>query len=183
MRDLIKLLAPLKRGIQQMARAAHVLKVNDDSTIQMIQVETLSGEIIDVPRIQDYGITSVPLPGAKGVVVAVGGNTNGYVAIKVDDKRHRLVGLKEGEVALYDTQGQIVHLAENGKMHLIANEQVTVKAPKCRVEGDLEVTGEIIDHVDTDGRSMASMRTVYNGHNHDGDSGGTTGTPNQGMGL
>lgn len=181
MRAVFKLLAPFKRGLQQMVRVANVIKVNDASPIQMIQVETLSGEIIEVPRIQDYGITSVPLPGSKGVVVAVGGNTNGYVCIKADDKNHRLVGLKAGEVALYDNQGQMVYLQQNGKMNIIANTQVTAKVPLFRIEGNLAVTGEITDRVDTGGQSMSGMRSTYNGHNHSGDSGGTTGKPNQGM--
>lgn len=181
MRGLQKLLAPFKRGLQQMVRVANVIKVNDASPIQMIQVETLSGEIIEVPRIQDYGITSVPLPGAKGVVVAVGGNTNGYVCIKADDKNHRLVGLKAGEVALYDNQGQMVYLKENGGMHIVANTQITATVPLFRIEGNLEVTGEVTDKVDIDNVSMAAMRTTYDSHNHNGDSGGITGTPNQGM--
>ena len=29
---------------------------------------------------------------------------------------------------------------------------------------------------------MQGIRDTYNGHNHPGDSGGTTGAPNQGMG-
>lgn len=181
MRRLQKLSAPFKRGLQQLVRAANVIKVNDASPIQTIQVETLSGEVIEVPRIQDYGITSVPLPGAKGVVVAVGGNTNGYVCIKADDKNHRLVGLKAGEVALYDNQGQMVYLKQNGQMHIVANTQVTATVPLFRIEGNLEVTGEVTDRVDTDNVSMASMRSTYNGHTHTGDSGGSTSQPNQGM--
>ena len=181
MRGLQKLLAPFKRGLQQMVRVANVIKVNDASPIQMIQVETLSGEIIEVPRIQDYGITSVPLPGAKGVAVAVGGNTNGYVCIKADDKNHRLVGLKAGEVAIYDHQGQMVYLKENGSMHIVSLTQITATVPLFRIEGNLDVTGEIKDRADTTGQSMSGMRTAYNDHDHDGDSGGITGTPNQGM--
>ncbi|WP_273152855.1 phage baseplate assembly protein V [Methylophaga thiooxydans] len=181
MRRLQKLLSPLKRGLQQMLRAGTLLKVNDSPPIQMVQIETLSGEVIEVPRIQDYGITSVPLPGAKGVVAAIGGKTNGYVCIKMDDKRYRQVNLKPGEVALYDNQGQLVHLKQGGLMELIANTQITAKVPVFRIEGQLNVTGDIIDHVDSDGLTMASMRSTYNGHNHDGDSGGTTSNPNQSM--
>lgn len=183
MRALTKLLAPLYRGIKQSVRAVKLIRVNDAKSIQMIQVETLSGEIIEVPRIQDYGITSVPLPGAKGVVAAIGGNTNGYVVIKMDDKNHRLLGLKAGEVALYDHQGQMVYLKENGHIHVIANTQLTITSPLTRIEGDLVVTGDITDHIDTGGQSMSGMRSTYNAHTHPGDSGGTTGSPNQGMGL
>lgn len=183
MRQMHRLLSPLRRGLQQVVRACTLNRVNDAASIQTVQVETLSGEVIEVPRIQDYGITSVPLPGAKGVVAAIGGKTNGYVCIKMDDKRYRQVSLKPGEVALYDNQGQLVHLKEGGLMDLVAITQITAKVPLFRIEGKLDVTGDITDNVDTTGQSMAGMRSAFNGHNHPGDSGGTTGTPNQEMGT
>lgn len=182
MRKLQRVLSPLRRGLQQVVRVCTLNRVNDADSIQTVQVETLSGEVVEVPRIQDYGITSVPLPGAKGVVVAIGGKTNGYVCIKMDDKRYRQVNLKPGEVALYDNQGQLVHLKQGGLMDLIANTKITAKVPLFRIEGKLDVTGDITDNVDTTGQSMAGMRSTFNGHNHPGDSGGTTGTPNQEMG-
>lgn len=171
MRQMHRLLSPLRRGLQQVVRVCTLNRVNDAAEIQTVQVETLSGEVIEVPRIQDYGITSVPLPGAKGVVVAIGGKTNGYVCIKMDDKRYRQVNLKPGEVALYDNQGQLVHLKEGGQMDLIANTQITAKVPSFRIEGDLAVTGDVVADADS---SAVSLTT----HTHPGDSGGNTGAPN-----
>ena len=47
---------------------------------------------------------------------------------------------------------------------------------RIRTPGDIHSTdGEVIDQV----RAMSGDRTIYNGHIHPGDSGGTTGTPNQ----
>ena len=66
-------------------------------------------------------------------------------------------------------------------MDLLALNQITAKVPLFRVEGDLVATGEIIDRVDSTGQSMASMRTTYNDHDHDGDSGGLTSTHRQGL--
>ena len=171
MRQMHRLLSPLRRGLQQVVRVCTLNRVNDASAIQTVQVETLSGEVIEVPRIQDYGITSVPLPGSKGVVVAIGGKTNGYVCIKMDDKRYRQVNLKPGEVALYDNQGQLVHLKEGGLMDLVAITQITAKVPSFRIEGDLEVTGDVIGDADS---SAVNLTT----HTHPGDSGGNTGAPN-----
>jgi len=176
-----KLLTPFKRRIQQMLRVGTLNRVNDAQPIQLVQLELLTGEVVDVPRIQDYGITSVPLPGAKGVVAAIGGKSNGYVCIKMDDKRYRQVSLKAGEVALYDHQGQLIHLKEGGEIDLIALNKVTAKVPLFRIEGNLDVTGEITDRIDANGQSMSGMRAAYNDHDHSGDSGGITGKPNQGM--
>ncbi|WP_431477838.1 phage baseplate assembly protein domain-containing protein [Massilia eburnea] len=59
---------------------------------------------------RNTGFTSVPKPGAEGVVVFVGGNRDHGLVIAVEDRRFRLKGLASGEVAIYDDQGQKVHL-------------------------------------------------------------------------
>jgi len=47
---------------------------------------------------------------------------------------------------------------------------------KIVTPGDIESTaGEVKDRV----RTLAADRQIYNGHTHPGDSGGTTGAPNQ----
>ena len=64
----------------------------------------------------------------------------------------------------------------------IAPEVIVKAADRVRMETPrLEVTGEIKDRCDGDGKTMEEMRETYNQHTHPGDSGGTTGTPNQGM--
>ncbi|EFG1350008.1 phage baseplate assembly protein V, partial [Escherichia coli] len=45
------------------------------------------------------------------------------------------------------------------------------------VKADLMVGGEVSDYHGT----MSQIRIVYNGHNHRGDSGGSTGQPGQQM--
>ena len=181
MRKITKLLAPLYRLIRGQCRASTVLRVNDSMSIQKVQVETLSGEVSEIDRVQNYGFTSVPHANSKGVNVALGGNTNSYVAITIDDARYRLQGLENGEVALYDDQGQKVHFKRNGEIEIIANTRVVAKVPLFRIEGDLDVTGEITDRKDTTGQSMATMRSTYNSHTHTGDDGGSTSQPHQGM--
>jgi phage baseplate assembly protein V len=176
-----KLLAPLKRGLQQMLRVSTLIKVDDTASIQMVQIETLSGEIIEVPRIQNFGHSSVPLKGAKGVVAAIGGKTNGYVCVAMDDVNTRVTGLKDGESISYDAFGQYMHFKEDGRIEQKANNEVTVIVPKYRIEGDLEVTGEILDRADTNTKTMSDMRSIYDDHDHTGDSGGTTSKPNQVM--
>ena len=89
----------LRRRVMMMIGRA-VLKVIDDSTgLQIVQVEALAGEVIDrAERIQSYGFTSHPLPGADALVLAVGGMRQ-HPVVLVDDRRHRLKDLEEGEVA------------------------------------------------------------------------------------
>ena len=91
----------LRRRVMMMIGRA-VLKVIDDSTgLQLVQVEALAGEVIDrAERLQSYGFTSHPLPGADALVLAVGGMRQ-HPVVLVDDRRHRLKDLVEGESAVY----------------------------------------------------------------------------------
>jgi phage gp45-like len=58
------------------------------------------------------------------------------VVISIEDRRYRLTGLAEGEVALYDDLGQVVHLRRGG-LFLESPLNVTVKAGQTlRLEGD-----------------------------------------------
>ena len=183
MRQILKLLQPMQRKLQQVVSRGVVRLVNDSLKMQEMQLTLMADETLDgVERFQNYGLTSVPHSGAEAITVSVSGHRSHSVAIVVDDRRFRLKGLANGEVALYDDQGQKVHLKRDGYMHVIANAQMTINAPLVRIEGELEVTGDIIDRVDTTGQNMNGMRETYNTHTHPGDSGGTTSQPNQGMG-
>lgn len=51
---------------------------------------------------------------AEGLMVFTGGNRSHGVLIVNGDRRYRLRGLKEGELALFDDQGQQVHFTRDG---------------------------------------------------------------------
>jgi phage baseplate assembly protein V len=93
-----------------------VLKlVDDDSKMQAHQVEAYDGLVRDqVERVQNYGFTSVPFPGAEGIGLSIGGSTNHMIVIGIDDRRYRMKGMAGGEVAVYDHLGQSVHLTAEG---------------------------------------------------------------------
>lgn len=93
-----------------------VVSLVDDSTkAQILKVELLAQETRErVERIQQYGFTSHPFPGAEVVALGVGGNRDHTVIIAVDDRRYRLKGLAGGEVALYDDQGQKLVVTRTG---------------------------------------------------------------------
>lgn len=76
---------------------------------------------------------------------------------------------------------QFIHFLESG-INIKSTGQVTVDCTKLRVNAAIEATGDITDTVDSGGRSMAGMRSVYNSHTHnENDSGGPTDPPNQDM--
>lgn len=178
-----KLTAPLRHRVRLMIGRAIVALVNDDLKEQAVQISLLNGEVRDgVERYQEYGFTSHPHEGAEAITLFIGGNRDHGIVIATGDRRYRLKGLQAGEVALYTDEGDSVILKRNQIIEVNTATFLVKAATKARIESpQLECTGEIIDRVDTDGRTMDSMRAIYDGHTHPGDSGGTTGSPNQQM--
>jgi hypothetical protein len=77
----------------------------------------------EIEHIEPYGFSSrVKKPDgeannkkkAEGVMIFTGGNRSHGVLIVAGDRRYRLRSLQEGELALYDDQGQQVHLSRDG---------------------------------------------------------------------
>lgn len=182
--DFGRLAAPLKRCIQMMLSRAIVTAV-EAGRMQVVQVNLLAGETKDgVEHFEPYGWTSHPKSGAEAVVCFIGGDRSHGMAVVVADRRHRPADLKPGEVCVHDDQQQRIHITREGIVITGAGKPITIKdAPKVRMETPmLEVTGEVKDRCDGGGRTMSGMRAVYDAHTHpENDSGGPTGTPNQGM--
>lgn len=199
-RTVAKLIAPLARRVRLTARRAVVRRVDDAARLQSLQVAVYADEVRDrAERFQHYGLTSHPHAGAEAVVLALGGNSDHSVVIAVDDRRYRLTALAAGEVALYDDQGQHVHLLRGrqivvggaAQVTVQADTKITLDAPLVHVTGNLTVAGtaaaagalssatSVADPTGT----MAGMRSTYNSHTHpeNGSGGGTTSAPNQPM--
>jgi len=122
--------------------------------------------------IQDYGFTSRPKPGAEVIFIREG---NHFIAIASDDRRYR-IALEEGEIALYDDLGQIVHLTRDGivassptkisatapEITLTATSKVLLVTPTLEVTGSITAGGNVSDVAG----SMVEIRTTYNAHTH-----------------
>ena len=178
-----------------------------EGAIKRLSCAGFSGETIsDREYIQHYGFTSRPLAGAECIIIREG---NHFIVIASDDRRYRLA-IAAGEAALYDHQGQKVHLKEGKEIEIsgcdkltatagvsatvtapeitmTATTKVTMTTPLAEISGNLAVggyiqaVGDIKDQGGT--KTMAGMRTAYNSHTHaeNGDGGGTTNAPNQEM--
>lgn len=204
-----------------------------EGAIKRIAASGLIGEsFADREYFQHYGLTSRPLQGAEAIFIREG---NQIIAIASDDRRYRLA-IEDGEVALYDYQGQAIHLKSGKTVHIygtdhlkadvgqdttitcplvkaVAETKVLLQTPlvECTTDlqvdqnlvvagngsfgggltmtgengsGDMSTPGSVSAQGDvSDGkRSMAGDRQIYDGHDHPGDSGGTTQAPNQKMG-
>jgi phage baseplate assembly protein V len=106
-----RMVAPLRTQIANLVARAVVKLVTDSVKMQVLQLEVLDGETRDgCERVQQYGLTSVPLEGAEAVVLFVGGRRDHPLVVAVDDRRHRKKDLQPGEVALYTDEGATVYL-------------------------------------------------------------------------
>lgn len=188
--QLTKAIAPIVGRVRNMVARAVLSAVNDAAGIQMVKLSLLSKETKDgAERFQNYGFTSVPMPGAEGVALFVGGLRSHAVVVAMDDRRYRIKGLQAGEVAIYTDEGDSIVL-KRGRLIEVTTDTLVVNAttkatfvtPLLECTGDIEAVGEIKDKRDAGGRTMSEMRDVYNSHTHpENDSGGPTDPPNQGM--
>ena len=198
--DYRKLSARERTNISGLISRGIVQLVDDAPTRQMLQVTGYGPELLPLgERFQQYGFTSVPFVGAEAVYLCPGGTRAHSIVVAVEDRRYRLTALAEGEVAIHDDQGQKVHLTRGGIVIDGKNLPITIEnaptvtlqntplvtmkaATKVRLETPLlEVTGDVKDNCDTQPRTIATMRQIYDTHTHNDPQGGVSSVPNQGM--
>lgn len=172
---------PMRRKVSMMVARAVLRLVDDGKSRQILQAEILKDELRDgIERVQNYGLTSHPKPGADVLVVSVSGSREQSVAIVVDDRRYRL-NLQEGEVALYDDLGNKIVLQRD--MILVeAVQHLEATAPTTRIVSDVTIDGTLTVNgdVETTGSITNNGVRVDSTHTHGGvqTGGGSTGVPN-----
>lgn len=130
MQALQRLMRPLAQRVQLMVGRAMLQLVNDGTALQSLQVALLADELRgDVERFQQYGFTSHPKPGAEAVALSVAGSRDHVIVVAVDDRRYRLKGLAEGEVAIYTDEGDHIVIKRGGTIEVLAATKVDVRTP------------------------------------------------------
>lgn len=119
-RVVSRMMDDMRNRVRLTIGRAVLAMVSDAKAIQTVQAQLLADETQDnVERIQEYGYTSVPLPGAEAVLVFVGGQRDHGLVIATDDRRYRPKGLVGGESCLYTDEdidgGHRVHM-KRGKI-------------------------------------------------------------------
>ncbi|AXD33951.1 phage baseplate assembly protein V [Salmonella enterica subsp. enterica serovar Reading] len=172
-------------SLRNLISRAVITAVDSARKCQSVGVKMIAGDQKQhVEHLEPYGFTSAAQNGAEGVALFPAGDRSHGVVVVVADRRYRLKGLKRGEVALYDDQGQSVVLTRSGIVVNGAGKPIIFKnASKARFEMPIESTCDITDNCDSGGITMSHMRVTYNGHNHNenGDGGGVTDAPVQQM--
>lgn len=140
---LERLKRPLMNRIQSLLGRIDLTGVDDSGQLQTIQATGMADEVVEgLEHLQAYGFAARPFVEAEGLAVFPGGTRSHGIVIAVADRRYRLKNLQEGEVAIYDDQGQKILLGRDGihvfsdKPIMIEGEEVTVVANKVVVESD-----------------------------------------------
>jgi phage baseplate assembly protein V len=192
MRDMQRHLQRALAGIRLAFRGVMTLN-NSAPPVQLAQLDGLNGEQLqDAELMQHYGLTSHPPPGTECVVLPLGGRTSHGIIIATEHGTFRLKNLAPGETAIYDDQGQSVHLTRGGIVINGAGLPVTVRntpnvvldTPLLSLSGNLELGGSLVaqgDIRDHGHQSMAGMRATYDSHTHTDPQGGEVSTPSATM--
>jgi len=127
------------------------------------------GEFEDREFLQHYGFSSRPQAGCAVVIIREG---NHFVSIAEGDQRY-YIELGEGEVALHDDLGQVVHLSREG---IVAKspKKIVAEAPAIELKGDVAISGKLQVAGDIEGNgdvsdaagTMAGIRTTHDFHVH-----------------
>ncbi|BAO88910.1 putative membrane protein [Caballeronia cordobensis] len=151
-RSLAKMTAPFARRIQNMIARGTVAIANATTKMQSLQLNLLADETKEnVEHFEPYGFTSRPLAGAEAVAVFLDGDRSHGITVVVADRRYRLTGLEEGDVALHDDKGQSIVLGADGititgNVKVIgtfeATEGMSSGANGATITGDVHITGD-----------------------------------------
>jgi phage baseplate assembly protein V len=143
---------PITRRIQNMLARGTVALANASTKMQSLQLNLLADETKDdVEHFEPYGFTSRPRAGAEAVAVFLDGDRSNGIAVVVADRRYRLTGLAEGDVALHDDKGQSIVLGADGititgNVKVIgtieATEGISSGANGATITGDVHITGD-----------------------------------------
>lgn len=172
----------LKNRIMNLIGRCVLAAVTDSKKMQEVKVTILEGETKDeIEHFQNYGFTSHAPKNSEGLAISLNGNRDHTVVINIDNREFRIKSLAEGEVAVYNkfgaktvykSDGSIEHTASNHKFNGPVDIQGVVTTSSTITAQD-EITSV------SAGTSLGGTKSVYNTHTHPGDSGGTTGSPDQ----
>lgn len=146
-REFTKLLSPITRRLRLMASRAVLSLISDATGMQIVQVKLLNGEVRNgIERYQQYGFTSVPLPGAEGIYLSLGADRDHGVIIVADDRRYRIKGLQSGEVAIYTDEdkaaadhrivfkrGKEIHITAGASSIVMTPTGITITTPSLDI--------------------------------------------------
>lgn len=111
----------------------------------------------------------------------------GFVNLRGFNDSDRPLDVASGEFWLVHKSGSFLKFHNDGSVELTSIGTLTSVAPQwnhtgnIQVTGNVKATGDITDTSNTNTRTVAGMRTVFNGHTHSDPQGGNVSTPSASM--
>jgi phage baseplate assembly protein V len=131
-----RMAAPLARRLQNLVVRGTVALANAASKMQGLQVTLLKDDVpLTLEHFEPFGFTSKPKPGAEVVTLFLDGDRSHGIVIVCADRRYRLMGLEDGEVAIHDDKAQAVVLKADG---------IHVYSEHTQVHGDMTIDGALV---------------------------------------
>jgi len=148
MESLNRLLEPIRQKIRTLSGRALVTQINPSGAVQKLQVITEGGGAMDnVELIEPFGLTTSPPAGKQyGYYLKPNADGSQMLLFCVDGRKYRLE-INADEASLYNSQGDRVHIRNNGEVHVKASAKVYAETPlfectaDCLVGGNLKVMG------------------------------------------
>ncbi|WP_413493876.1 phage baseplate assembly protein [Morganella psychrotolerans] len=167
----------LQTRMSMMLGAGKSSITKDDGAIQTIQYSTALEVRDGTYRMTEFGFSSSLPPGSDVLIGYLGGNRSGAVVIASNHPGSRHVGLSPGESVVYNLWGMYIHLTEEGVVIEANNKDVIVNnADKVTVNAKtevvlntplLKVSGDVIDHYESNPSTLKALRDSYNKHDHE----------------
>ncbi|MBV2180884.1 MAG: phage baseplate assembly protein V [Castellaniella sp.] len=182
-----EILERLFRRIQMLVGRGRVTQVDDSGPVQLLQVQASGLELADKRvRPQSFGLTSNPPAGSDAAMLSVSGDRSAAMVVGVNHQASRPRNLAPGESKLYSQDGKYVYMTASGGIVVEAKGQDVVVNNAHNVTWNLsgkltiaapggidlqtplvKASGDVQDNSGANAQTMASMRQVFDNHDHD----------------
>lgn len=181
----------VKTAIANLLARAVVQLVDDTPKMQVLQIGCLTDETIPaVERFSEFGWTSVPKKGAEVLVGFLAPGRDHPIVFVVADRRYRLQGLAEGDVAMHNEHGDSIIMRANRDIEVtsaskvkatapdvevVASTKVLLTTPLCEISGNLLVKGST--GITAQNGDVIAGTVHLKTHTHTDPQGGSVGPP------
>lgn len=125
----------IKNKVNNVVARAVITAIRQDEGKLYAQVKELGDNNSDIELLQQYGFRSMPLPGARGILIAYGGNKDNVTLINADDKRVK-IPLVKGDVVVYNADlsytkysgNDIEHVSEDSQKFTVGNSELLIES-------------------------------------------------------
>ncbi len=137
--------APLSRKLKIILQRAVLVRAGYRGKRRLLQLQVEGDQTLaDIEHLEPFGFTSHPLNGAEAVALSFNGNGSHTVALLIGDARYRLE-VTEGETAIYNQQGDKVHIRADRSIEIQSANKVLVNAPELYCSGVIRAQ-DVISH-------------------------------------